>query len=290
MASSQEGPAGGSAPAGEEYRPGRGVPAHQPTHRRGSRRRNEPTPSSCAGTRTTRAVVNGFATRFGPVGPLALIPEIRAGRHLVRAGETFDLWAKGVRAMRAAVDLAAALASGEARQVREWVSFLGDESDPTGVRFFRAFEDRATTVVNVTREHSAVAAHLRPNGWARAARIVLHEMVNARLRDDTRARLVFDPRRDALGLRIGCDTLRAALWLQFASALDAGRIRRCEACGALLVVAEGISRSDRKTCSDKCRQRLTRERRAQAARKTRRKTKAKVTTKGRARRGTSSTR
>jgi hypothetical protein len=76
------------------------------------------------------------------------------------------------------------------------------------------------------------------------------------------------PERNADGgvtLAVEIDELLSALWLQFAFAVAGDKqYRRCEVCQRAFELAPGENRADRRFCSDKCRIRAYRQRKARA--------------------------
>jgi predicted nucleic acid-binding Zn ribbon protein len=74
--------------------------------------------------------------------------------------------------------------------------------------------------------------------------------------------------RDSAGnvaLSVEIDELMPALWLQFAFAVaEDKQYRRCAVCDRAFELAPGENRADRRFCSDRCRIRAYRQRKAQA--------------------------
>lgn len=210
-----------------------------------------------------------FANRYGCLG----IPQIIPGSGVLRGGELVADWRLEVLAMRSAVDLSRAVSRQERSKLRTWLSF-----GPRGqLTFDRRFDDGSAVVWTIKDGHSPVAPHVEAGRWSKAGRLVLHEMLNKRLVGGTRAGVVYDSKREQLSFRIIIESLVAAMWMQLANVVALDRVGRCQACGSLLVSTPGVSRSDRKTCSDACRAKLSRAKRARkkgakrGARKTARK-------------------
>jgi len=112
-----------------------------------------------------------------------------------------------------------------------------------------------------------------PEAWEEAPRGKRHlvqraaELVEALIQQKCWREFYLKPVRDADGmmLAVEIDDLAPVLWLQFAFAVVEGKqYRRCATCGRAFEVAPGENRVDRRFCSDRCRIRAYRQRRARA--------------------------
>jgi hypothetical protein len=91
--------------------------------------------------------------------------------------------------------------------------------------------------------------------------------INAKLEGRASPRMLWDAKRERLGLYIVPDGLVGALWLQFARAVERdNRFRQCAECGIWFELAPGTARADKLYCSTPCRTKAYRKRQAEAAR------------------------
>jgi hypothetical protein len=91
--------------------------------------------------------------------------------------------------------------------------------------------------------------------------------INEKLEGRAVPRLLWDTKRERLGLYIVPDGLIGALWLQFARAVERdSRFRQCAECGIWFELAPGTARADKQFCSTACRTKAYRKRQAEAAR------------------------
>lgn len=98
-----------------------------------------------------------------------------------------------------------------------------------------------------------------PGQWSWAGRVLLREMINEKLKKRTRVGLVATD--DWMQQTIFADSLLARMWLQLMNSVANDRITSCAACPKLFVDLPGARRqrrSDQRTCSDRCRKRLSR--------------------------------
>ena len=112
-----------------------------------------------------------------------------------------------------------------------------------------------------------------PDSWADAPRGKRHllqravELVDAIIEQKCAEDFRFKPLRHSGGVVLSVEVgeLLPALWLQFAIAVaEDKQYRRCEVCGRAFELSPGANRADRRSCSDKCRVRGYRRRKAQA--------------------------
>ena len=91
--------------------------------------------------------------------------------------------------------------------------------------------------------------------------------INRQLEGRASPRLLWDAKRERLGLYLVPDGLVGALWLQFARAVERdSRFRQCAECGIWFELAPGTARADKLYCSTPCRTRAYRKRQVEAAR------------------------
>jgi transposase-like protein len=89
--------------------------------------------------------------------------------------------------------------------------------------------------------------------------------INKSLEGHASPRLLWDAKRERLGLYIVPGGLIGALWLQFARAVERdSRFRECAECGIWFELAPGTARADKLYCSTPCRTKAYRKRQAEA--------------------------
>lgn len=89
-------------------------------------------------------------------------------------------------------------------------------------------------------------------------------VVNDQIEGRVSPRLVWNVERGRLEFRLVPESLLAAMWLQFASAVERGaRFRQCAECDDWFELAVGRARHDKAYCSDACRHKAFRRRRAE---------------------------
>jgi hypothetical protein len=117
------------------------------------------------------------------------------------------------------------------------------------------------------------SAQIRPEWFARLApddvfeptQAYLQTKFNHRLAGNVSVKVLFDTDHKQLRLAPVPKDLRAALWLQFAQAVEGQKtFRECKDCGAWFELSPEVARTNRKFCSNACRLRKYRQRQAQA--------------------------
>jgi hypothetical protein len=95
----------------------------------------------------------------------------------------------------------------------------------------------------------------------------VQSIINKQLRRRASPLLLWDAKRERLGLYIMPDGLVGALWLQFARAVERdSQFRQCAECGIWFELARGTARADKLYCSTPCRTKAYRKRQAEAVR------------------------
>jgi hypothetical protein len=92
--------------------------------------------------------------------------------------------------------------------------------------------------------------------------------LDAELRSLTRCAMTWDARRRQPALSVQPNSLLGCLYLQLAQTVDRGaacRTGRCLYCQRRFLLAPGVGRADRSTCSDSCRVSLHKQRGRRAA-------------------------
>jgi hypothetical protein len=106
-----------------------------------------------------------------------------------------------------------------------------------------------------------------PGDLVQPALHYLQSKINEKLDGRASPRLLWDAKRERLGLYIVPAGLVGALWLQFARAVERdSKFRQCAECGIWFELAPGTARADKLYCSTPCRTKAYRKRQAEAAR------------------------
>ena len=106
-----------------------------------------------------------------------------------------------------------------------------------------------------------------PGDLVKPALHYVQSTINEKLEGRASPRLLWDAKRERLGLYIVPDGLIGALWLQFARAVERdSQFRQCAECGIWFELAPGTARADKLYCSTPCRTKAYRKRQAEAAR------------------------
>ena len=166
-------------------------------------------------------------------------------------GEVLESWTLEIRAMRTAVDLATELSSRRRKRLQDWIK-INEYGRLHLIREIPGleFEWRFTPKLPVPRR-------VRPRELTRAARFMIADLINVRLRGRTLMEFAYDGRSEKIAQRFTPASLRTAMWFQFAQTVSIGKIAGCQACGKLMRLVPGVARSDKKTCSDVCRVKLS---------------------------------
>jgi hypothetical protein len=173
-----------------------------------------------------------------------------------RRGENLAEWSRAILDVRDALGLVDAGRAKRDRDARRLVSWRGRVASVEGHDPMQATDDES-------RQLKAVY-YLRPGDSRQAAMFFAQRIINKELEEHTTLRLYWHPERETLELRARPKNLLGVLWIQVAWAAEgAVEHRPCAApgCAAWFAVAPGGGhRSDKATCSERCRKRRERSR------------------------------
>jgi hypothetical protein len=97
---------------------------------------------------------------------------------------------------------------------------------------------------------------------------MLQEWINSRLTDACSPALLWEPNGRSFQIRMVPHDLIGFMWVQFAEAVAGGKeFRQCASCARWMEIAPGRGRPEKSYCSDACRMRAYRKRKAQRSRK-----------------------
>jgi hypothetical protein len=106
--------------------------------------------------------------------------------------------------------------------------------------------------------------NIRPGDLVAPARYCVQSEMNQQLRD-IGARLLWNRSHTNQELCFVPSHLLAAVWLQFAQAVDGNKgYRSCQQCGRWFELSTKLARADKQFCTDACRSRAARVRQQQA--------------------------
>jgi hypothetical protein len=224
--------------------------------------------------------IKAFADRFGPLGgdiaeQIPLYDQPNAEGVPLGTGEPLSAWSDEILMMRFAIDIWEAARNGDVatlERVIHWkpdnsgVEIAGHPGVPRGrVPEAPARVERAW--IAGTHLGDDVLGRFIPGDLVKPALHYVQSTINERLEGRASPRLLWDAKRERLGLYIVPDGLVGALWLQFARAVERdSRFRQCAECGIWFELAPGTARADKLYCSTPCRTKAYRQRQAEAAR------------------------
>jgi hypothetical protein len=145
---------------------------------------------------------------------------------------------------------------------------MAEAGDVRGVSSHRAWLDMQRAYRKVQRALYPDGAPQRDLATERvmAARCYVQVVLNERIEKLVAPRLLWNnPDFTHLQLHIRPNSLLGALWLQFVQAVNGNKkYRRCQECGAWFVLDPATARKSRLFCSDLCRNRAFRRKKALA--------------------------
>lgn len=233
-------------------------------------------------TRPDRESILDFANRFGRLGcdemfdnaELGEIPQ--KGQFIDHEGEPLDTWVAQIRTMRRLVRLWDLCMANDLAGLTALIQWGGPIVDPEV--WYRSGPGRESEpdldpscppvndLIASPTYHPERLERFRPLDRFEPALAYVQQEANKHL-DTLPLRLVWQPEEGRLRRKITPPSLKAALWLQFAEAIDAGKqYRACKACGLWFELSPEIARTSRHFCSAACRNRSYRERQDQARR------------------------
>lgn len=226
-----------------------------------------------AETDPTREAVKAFADKFGLLGGDAAemigLPEQQTEKgQATSVGERLGSWRQEILAMRTAVELWDWARTGNVDDLSRYISWV----TPTDVRYDSHPDwgpDKPRDVRVIANEHDSqnLLEQFRPGDLIQPALYDVQRTVNDRLKGRASPQLLWDRDRSQLGLYFVPHSLLGALWVQFARAIERNNdFRKCTECGRSYELSPQTARSDKVYCSDACRNKAYRKRRAEAVR------------------------
>jgi hypothetical protein len=230
----------------------------------------------------SREAILAFADEYGALG-ITRPGYINYEWPPDREGETLNDWVWQIEKMRQAIKVWDLLQAGDHKGLSRFIRW-GHRVSPGGIPnsgpywwFYRSHPD--TIVPNVeppgvpawpgerTDEMLAIPNLCEVSDLVTPAGLFLSKWVTQSLQGAVSPEIKYDKEHRRLNLQIVPKTLLAALWLQFAKAIDTDKTyRRCKACPRWFEVSAGKSRTDRLFCSDPCKSRDYRAKKQEALR------------------------
>ncbi len=214
--------------------------------------------------------VQAFANTYGLLGSdrvsrMIVLPEGTPTPGVVSTGESLRAWEREWRSMRRAVQLWEAAHNGDVASLSRVINWKGrdavqynaqpDEADPT--------QTRKWEVIASAHINPGVLAHFQPGDVIRPALYYVQRTVNESVKGIISPRLLWKDDMTGLGWHVVPDSLLGALWLQLAQAISGKKeYRRCLSCDRWYELEPATARQSKLYCSDACRMRAYRRRRA----------------------------
>jgi hypothetical protein len=215
-----------------------------------------------------------FANRYGCLGNTrvtVLDPKSQEfGQIPHRSGETWPAWVGAVQSLQAAVRLWEMAQKGDEAGLAQHVRWVDDDSaycvsdskwlnvpleDPLPIDARRW---------GIRRSWEEEWLKIRPGDRVALALHYVQMEINQHLRD-IGARLLWDRTHTRQELCFVPTDLLAAIWLQFAQAVDGNKgYQSCLQCGRWFELSPKMARADKQFCTGACRSRAARERQLQA--------------------------
>ncbi len=188
-----------------------------------------------AGLKLTESAIRDFANQYGQLDAANIQVHTNFGERFVR-GETLDDWSNEIAEIKLAITLWDLVAARNEHALVALTSKLREEQRPI------ALERRL---------------HLQDADPAMTALAILRSQCDLRLSRKVISRLLFEGNLPRLKISLEPQGLVAALWLQFAIAIDnLKRYEKCAQCGTAFEVSRDPitgKRPDAQFCSPRCR-------------------------------------
>ncbi len=188
----------------------------------------------------------------------------------VGRGEPLSGWIEEIKELHSAVDIWDRARSGDDSDLRNSVVVEGESrEDRGGAPSHGALGPIATLLNPFDRNDALISDRIPPMLSRRLPTIACYlvsVLANSRFKTEVFPQIVWNERTGTSRLALVPGSLRAALWLQLADAVSAGKTyRSCLQCGKDFELSAAAIRTSRMYCSESCRGKAYRVRQARAA-------------------------
>lgn len=206
-----------------------------------------------------------FANEYGRLtapGEMLIVPSERSPREgTLDAGEPLSLWVSEIADMNQALTLWDMAQDRDVTGLSDFIHWSGNsvhyDSGP-------GLERTTRTVAHLDEEPRLIGILLHGDLVTPALFQVQH-VVNQHLEGRLSPKVLWDTDYTHLNLHFMPESLIGALWLQFAQAIDGNKTyRRCDECRAWFELSPEVARTTKRFCSNACRVKAYRERKAAA--------------------------
>jgi hypothetical protein len=220
----------------------------------------------------SRDGILAFANRYGELGNTQVNvsdPKLQASGQIPnRLGESWPEWVDAIKSLRLAIGLWEMARSGDMEGLAQHVQWVDDD-------LAYCFSDRQWMKApyplppgercwHISRSMDDMYSHICPKDLVEPARYCVQIEMNRQLWG-IGARLMWDRTHTKQELCFVPTHLLAALWLQFAQAVDGNKgYQSCEQCGLWFERSPKMARADKQFCTNACRSRAARERQLEA--------------------------
>jgi hypothetical protein len=212
----------------------------------------------------TEEGILSFANEYGRLdtGKLLKVPSKKDPREgTLYVGEPLSLWVSEIAAMNQALTLWDMAQNRDMTGLSGFIHWSGDsvhyDSGP-------GLERTTRTIAHLNEEPRLVGVLLHGDLVTPALFHVQH-VVNQHLEERLSPKVLWGKDYTHLNLYFMPNSLIGALWLQFAQAIDGNKTyRRCDECRAWFELSPEVARTTKRFCSNACRVKAYRERKATA--------------------------
>ena len=223
-----------------------------------------------AGTETTEKGILRFANEYGLLtkGVGIELPDRKApsaSESPIGVGERLRLWQTEIPVMRRAVKLWRMLIPKPDRERLAQVIRWGQEKETSNYTAVSYFIDGSSDTIASINFAPDLFERFEPGDVVRPARHYLQRIVNVKLSTHISPQLLWEKEDGSRGRNLGLyfcpQNLLAAIWLQFALAIENGeKVIRCGYCGMPFLIGVGAKRRDSQYCKTSHRQMALRNR------------------------------
>jgi hypothetical protein len=195
-------------------------------------------------------------------GILAFANEYGRLHHPTREGESFGDWVEPISLLRFIIELWDALQAQDEEMLRQIITIRRDEDLGLWAVDYKIPPSTGWKPDLTTYPDESTGFTGEGDIW-HAALSLVRFAVDSHLEGKTTPRLLYSSSTDSLAFVLLPETLLHGLWLQFALSIDGNtKFRRCRSCQTWFVISPDANRVTREYCSDACRARAYRNRKA----------------------------